>query len=90
MSMSEVTSPPPTWLRILQFPLIRLVLRGVPLFGGIAFSNTFMEENKGNAVAAIVAATAMVSLAMCFSFGFVRCTERREVTEFELSAMPRE
>lgn len=90
MSMSEVTSPPPTWLRILQFPLIRLVLLGVPLFGGIAFSNTFMEENKGNAIAAIVAATAMVSLAMCIYFGFVRWIERREVTEFKLSAMPRE
>ncbi|MFY8074273.1 MAG: CPBP family intramembrane glutamic endopeptidase, partial [Sphingorhabdus lacus] len=88
--MSEVTSPPPTWLRILQFPLIRLVLLGVPLFGGIAFSNTFMEENKGNAIAAIVAATAMVSLAMCIYFGFVRWIERREVTEFKLSAMPRE
>jgi uncharacterized protein len=88
--MSEETAPTPMLLRVLQFPLIRLALLGAPLFACIAFSNTFMEENKGNALASIVAATAMVSLAMCIYFGFVRWIERREVTEFALPGMAKE
>lgn len=88
--MSEVTEPTPTWLRILQFPLIRLALLGAPLFAFIAFSNTFMEENKGAALPSIVVASAMVALAMSFYFGFVRWIERREVTEFALSGMVKE
>ena len=88
--MSEVTAPTPTWLRILQFPLIRLVLLGAPLFASIAFSNTFMEQNKGAALPAIVAASAMVALAMSFYVGFARWIERREVTELALPGMAKE
>ncbi|WP_430442816.1 CPBP family intramembrane glutamic endopeptidase [Sphingorhabdus contaminans] len=88
--MNEDSTETSVWLRILQFPLIRLVLLGAPLFLCIPFSNTYMEENKGSAVAAIVAATAMAALAMCIYFGFVRWIERREVKELSLSGMPKE
>ena len=51
----------PIWLRILQFPPVRLFLLGYPLFYCLGYSNAFMEQNKGNILPMIVVALAMVA-----------------------------
>lgn len=88
--MNEITPETPIWLRILQFPPVRLLLLGVPLFYCIGFSNLFMSENKGQTVPATVAALAMIALAMGIYFGFARWVERREVSELALPGMAKE
>lgn len=88
--MNETTPTTPLWLRILQFPPVRLLLLGGILFYCIAFSNLFMSENKGATVPSTVAAVAMIALAMGVYFGFARWVERREVTELALPGMAKE
>lgn len=88
--MNEMTSASPIWLRIVQFPPVRLLLLGVPLFYCIGFSNLFMSENKGQPVPSTIVATAMIALAMSIYFGFARWVERREVSEFALPGMMKE
>lgn len=88
--MNENKATTPVWLRILQFPLVRLLLLGGLLFYCIGYSNLFMSQNKGAALPSTIAAIAMVTLAMCIYFGFARWVERREVTEFAVPGMAKE
>lgn len=88
--MSETTPTTPLWLRILQFPPVRLLLLGYMLYYCIGFSNLFMSENKGATLPSTIAAMAMVALAMGIYFGFARWIERREVTELALPGMAKE
>lgn len=88
--MNENASTTPMWLQVLQFPPIRVLLLGGILFLCIAFSNTFMEQNKAVPLAAIVAVTSMIALAMCIYFGFAHWIERREVSELALPGMAKE
>ena len=88
--MNDATSPAPLWLRILQFPPIRLVLLGVPLFYCLGFSNAFMEQNKGSPAMAVIVAAAMIALAMWIYVGFARFIERREPSDLALKPGLRE
>lgn len=88
--MSEMTSTTPTWLRMLQFPPVRLLLLGGMLFYCIGFSNLFMSQNKGATLPSTIAAVAMIALAMGIYFGFARWVERREVTELALPGIAKE
>lgn len=88
--MQEPAPKSPVWLRALQFPPVRLLLLGGPLFLCIAFSNQFMSENKGATLPSTVAVVAMIALAMSIYFGIARWVERREVTELALPAMAKE
>ncbi len=88
--MNETTTTTPLWLRVLQFPPVRLLLLGYMLYYCIGFSNLFMSENKGATLPSIIAAMAMVALAMGIYFGFARWIERREVTELALPGMAKE
>ena len=88
MTGSTVTTP--LWLRIAQFPLIRLALLGLLLLGCLAFGNTFLEQNKAASLQAIVAVAGMVALAMWIYVGFARYVERREPSDLALGPMPRE
>lgn len=74
-AMTDAHVPP--WLRVLQFPPIRLLLLGYPLFYCLGFSNAFMEENKGTPLAKTIAAAGMIALAMWIYVGFARYIERR-------------
>jgi membrane protease YdiL (CAAX protease family) len=67
-----------------------LLLLGGVLFAGIAFSNTFQEQNKAVPIASIVAVVAMIALAMNIYFGFARWIERREVSELALPGLVKE
>lgn len=88
--MNDSTSTTPPWLRILQFPPVKLLLLGGMLFYCIGFSNLFMEENKGATLPSAIAAVAMIALAMGIYFGFARWIERREVSELALPGMAKE
>jgi membrane protease YdiL (CAAX protease family) len=78
------------WLKILQFPPIRLALLGAPLFYCLGFSNALMEENKGNWLVSTIAAMGMIALAMWIYVGFARFIERREPTDVSLPGFGRE
>lgn len=82
--MTDHTEPSPLWLRILQFPPIRLFLLGYPLFYCLGFSNAFMEQNAGIPVARAIAVLGMVALAMWVYLGFARLIERREPVDLAL------
>lgn len=82
--MNDNDAKVPVWLRILQFPPIRLFLLGYPLFYCLGYSNAFMEQNKGNVLPMIVAAMGMVALAMWVYVGFARFVERRAPADLAL------
>jgi uncharacterized protein len=88
--MSDIPIIRPLWLRIVQFPLLRLVVLGVPAFYCLAVSNTFMSENKPRADVTITAAAAMGWLALGIYYGLVRLIERREVSELSVKGMGKE
>lgn len=79
--MNDTSEPTPIWLRILQFPPIKLFLLGVPLFYCLGLSNAFMEQNKGSPIMAAIVAAAMIALAMWIYVGFARYIERREPSD---------
>lgn len=80
----------PVWLRILLFPLTRLILLGVPLFFMMGVSNEFRVKFSGTPLKAITAAAVMVVLALAVYAAFVRFVERRPVSELSLAGMGRE
>lgn len=88
--MIDTTPTTPLWLRVLQFPPVKLLVLGGMLFYCIGFSNLFMSENKGATMPATIAAVAMIALAMAIYFGFARWIERREVSELSLPGMAKE
>lgn len=88
--MNDTADPTPTWLRILQFPPIKLFLLGYPLFYCLGFSNAFMEQNAGVPLARAVAVLSMIALAMWVYVGFARYIERREPSDLALKPGLRE
>ena len=81
---------PALWLRILQFPLVRLLLLGGPLFFLLATNGGFMETFAATPWIAIAVTIAMAALGFAYYAAFVRLIERRPVSEFALPQMPRE
>lgn len=88
--MNDQTETTPAWLRILQFPPIKLFLLGCPLFYCLGFSNAFMDENKANPLPATVAAAGMIALAMWVYVGFAHYIERRSPSDLAFSPGLRE
>lgn len=88
--MNDATTEKPIWLRILQYPPIRLILLGAPIFYCLGSSNFFKEQNKDSVFSATIVVAAMISLAILIYVGFVRFIERREATELSLTGMGRE
>lgn len=88
--MIDTTPTTPLWLRVLQYPPVKLLVLGGMLFYCIGFSNLFMSENKGVTLPATIAAVAMITLGMVIYFGFARLIERREVSELSLPGMAKE
>ncbi len=77
-------------LRIVRFPLIRLVLLGAPLLYMMALNDGFKEKFAATPLMAIAVTIAMAGLGFAFYAGFVRFIERRPVSEFNLQQLPRE
>lgn len=78
------------WLRVLQFPLVRLALLGPIFFVLIGVSNGFMAKFSAAPVIALGAAMGMALLGLAIYWIFVRLVERRPVSELSLPGLGRE
>lgn len=89
--MNDVTHPKPAlWLRVVQFPLVRLVLLGGAMFEMLIYSNTFMEQLAGRPLAAAGVVVLWGALGLAVYAGFVRFVERRKVSELAVPGLGRE
>jgi membrane protease YdiL (CAAX protease family) len=87
------TNKPETalWLRVLQFPLVRLILLGPLLFLMAGISNGFWEIRYADSpLIGIAMAALMAALAFAVYIAFVKFIERRPVSELALPMMGRE
>ena len=80
----------PAWLRVVRFPLVRLLLLGTLMFLALGNSNRLMDENAASPLASLAAAAAVVALALIVYVAFVRWVEGRPVTELALAPAARE
>ena len=78
------------WLRVLQYPLTRLILLGAPVFYMMGLSNGFMALFKGDTPKSILAVVCMAALATAVYVGYARFIERRPASELALSGAGRE
>jgi len=90
--MMEPASPArPLWLRILQFPLVRLFLLGLVLFVLAGISNGFWEDRFADRpLIGIAMAALMAAIGLAVYAAFVKFVERRPVSELALPMMGRE
>jgi membrane protease YdiL (CAAX protease family) len=90
-SMTESALPSrPLWLRILQFPLTRLIVLGGGIFYLMAWTEGRLQHFKGTPGIAIAIAIGMGLVALGLYYAWGKCIERRAVTELSLPGMPRE
>jgi uncharacterized protein len=79
------------WLRVLQFPLVRLLLLGPVLFLLAGISNGLWGETFADRpLIAVAVAALMAVIGIGVYAGFVRLVEQRPVSELALSKMGRE
>lgn len=88
--MEHATPVEPLWLRILQFPLTRIVVLGGIIFSMMGFNNGFLEKFKGSPLPSIAITIGMGLLAMAIYVAYGKLIERREVRELSLPGMGRE
>jgi uncharacterized protein len=81
---------PPLWLRLLQFPLTRIVLLGSAVFLLMGINNGFMQKFKHTPWLSIGITLGMASVALAIYGGFARFIERRPVSELSFSGAGRE
>ena len=80
----------PLWLRILQFPLTRLIVLGGIVFYLMAWSEGRMQAFKDTPLMAVAIAVAMALAVMAVYAAWGKWIERREVTELALPGAGRE
>lgn len=88
--MNDVTSHRPAWLRIAQFPPLRLAVLGGALFFLLAKSNRFIGDTADDPPLQIAVVIGWCAVGFAVYIGFVRLVERRPVTELALPGMGRE
>ena len=88
--MEQALPAPPAWLRILQFPLSRLVILGGIIFYMMAWSEGRIQAFKHTPLTAVAIAAAMALLVMAVYVAWGRWIERRDVTELSLPGAGRE
>ncbi len=81
---------PALWMRVLQFPLTRLILLGGILFVIMGVSSGFVKQFSGAPLKSAAVAAAMAALAIAVYVGFVRFIERRPVSELSPTGMGRD
>lgn len=89
MATTQVAAPP-IWLRILQFPLVRLLVLGTIVFFSMTTNNGFMETFKSTPALSIAVTIGMALFAIAVYVAWGRFIERREVTELSLPGSGRE
>lgn len=89
--MTQAAEPKtPVLLRVLQFPLTRLVLLGGVLFVLMGVKNGFSAKYAAQPLLNLAAVGAMSALSLAVYMAFVRLIERRAVTELSLPGFGRE
>ncbi|MDH6269152.1 membrane protease YdiL (CAAX protease family) [Rhizobium sp. SG_E_25_P2] len=89
--MSEATiAAKPLWLRILQFPVIRIAALGGIIFFMMMLNNSFMLVFKQTPLVSILVTLGMGLAAMAVYAGWARFVERRAVSELSLAGAGRE
>ena len=80
----------PLWLRILQFPLTRIIVLGFVLFSFMAWAQTRLEDFHGSPLlsAAIQIVLGLAAIGLYVAYG--KFIERREVTELSTPGLGRE
>lgn len=88
---NAIEGPRPPWLRILQFPLIRILLLAPLLFVLMGVSNGFWGgQFADRPLLAIGSAALMAALSIAVYVAFVRFVERRPVNELARAPLARE
>ena len=80
----------PILLRVLSFPLVRLLILVPLLFVGIGISNGFMVKFASQPLLAVAAAVGMALAGLAVYWAFVRVVEQRPVRELSISGAGRE
>lgn len=88
--MPEPTAQTPLWLRIVQYPPVRLGIFGVIMFYMLGYSNNFMGQAAGNRLLQIAVVIGWSAVGFAVYSWFVRLIERRPVSELALPGMGRE
>lgn len=78
------------WLRILQYPITRLIVLGAIIFQLMAWTEGRIEQFKDNALVGVVIAIAMSLAVMVIYVAWGKLIERRAVTELSLPGAGRE
>ncbi len=83
--MTETASPSPAiWLRILQYPLVRLAIFGTIMFYMLGFSNNFMGQAAGDRLLQLAIVIGWSAAGFAVYSWLVRLIERRPVSELAL------
>lgn len=88
--MEQALSAPPIWLRVLQFPLTRLIVLGGIVFYMMAWTEEKILAFKDSPLTGVAIAVAMAVAIMVFYAAWGKVIERREVTELSLPGAGRE
>jgi membrane protease YdiL (CAAX protease family) len=88
---SDVKNPAtPTWLRILQYPPVRLGVIGYIMFYALGYSNNFMGQAAANKWLQLAVVIGWSAVGFAVYSWLVRLIERRPVSELALPGMGRE
>jgi membrane protease YdiL (CAAX protease family) len=85
-----VAQAQPMWLRIVQYPPVRLVLIGAAMFLMLGFSNNFMGQVAANKPLQLAVCLGWSAVGFAVYIALVRLIERRPVTELALPGMGKE
>ncbi len=88
--MEQSLRTQPVWLRILQFPLIRLIVLGAGLFYLMGKTESFIQVFNDSPAIGVAIAVGMALVAMAIYIAWGKIIERRDVTELSLPGVGRE
>lgn len=80
----------PMWIRVLQFPLTRLILLGGVITYMMAMTDGYTQQFKTDPLLSIAITIGMGLLATAIYVGYGKLIERRDVSELSLPGMGRE
>ena len=90
-TMSETTiTAKPIWLRILQFPLTRLIVLGGIIFYMMAMAENYLQVFKDTPLLSVLVALGMGLAAMAIYAAWGKFIERQDATELSLAGSGRE
>ncbi len=79
--MEQSLRTQPVWLRILQFPFIRLIVLGAGLFYLMGKTESFIQVFNDSPAIGVAIAVGMALVAMAIYIAWGKIIERRDVTE---------